>query len=86
MRYFDLMSPQTYISRRLYESVKLHKRCAVELAEDAGLDSSTLSLAMNRRRKVRMNDPRFIRLGRLVGLKKEDIFEPIPMEAKKVSA
>jgi hypothetical protein len=77
MRYEDLMAPQTYISRQLYESLKLSTRRMCDLAADAGLDSSTLSLVMHRRRKVRMNDPRFIKLGRLVGVNKADLFEPI---------
>jgi hypothetical protein len=81
MRYNDLMAPQTHISRQLYESVKLNKRRMCDLAADAGLDSSTLSLVMHRRRKVRVNDPRFIRLGRLVGVSKADLFEPIEKSA-----
>ncbi len=81
MRYDDLMSPKAYISRRLYEGVKLSSRRACHLAAAAGLDSSTLSLALHRRRKVRMNDPRILKLGKLVGLKKSEIFEPIPKES-----
>lgn len=77
MRYDDLIAPQTYISRRFYESVKLSGRTACELAADAGLDSSTLSLVINRRRKVRVNDPRFVELGRILGLEQSKLFEPV---------
>jgi hypothetical protein len=41
------------------------------------VDTSTLSLVINRRRKVRANDPRFLELGRILGLEKAKLFEPI---------
>ena len=77
MRYEDAIAPKTRVSRRFYEAVKLSDRHAVDLAHDSGLDSSTLSLILNGRRGVRLNDPRIVRLGKLVGLKPADIFEPV---------
>lgn len=90
MRTIDEMIPQTYISRRLYESVKLSSRRMCDLAVDAGLDASTLSLVLHRRRKVRLNDPRFLELGRILGLEKTQCFEPVKKvrngRGKKVAA
>lgn len=77
MRTIDEMLPQTYISRRLYESVKLSERYEYDLAEAAGIDASTMSLVLRRRRKVRVNDPRFVELGRILGLEQGQCFEPV---------
>lgn len=75
MTYAELMAPRAFISRRLFERVKLADEHAADLARKAGLSPSTLSLILHRRRMVRMNDPRILKLGRLVKLKKEELFE-----------
>lgn len=71
------MAPQMWASRALFEKVKLSGVHGCDLAEKAGLSSSMLSLWINRRRKVRANDPRILKLGRLVGLKKDELFEEV---------
>lgn len=77
MMYADLMAPKVFISQRLFERVKLSREHAADLAQKAGFSASTMSLILNRRRMVRMNDPRILKLGRLVGLKKDELFERV---------
>lgn len=77
MRYDDLMSPQRYVSRRFYEAVKLSERSSAELSRAAGLGPSMLSHVLHHRRRVRVNDPRILKLAKLLNLKPSEIFEPL---------
>lgn len=75
MRYDDLRAPKRHISQRVFQCVKLSPERAIDLAQKAGFSNSTLSLVLHRRRKVHIDDPRMLRLGKLLGLKRADLFE-----------
>ena len=71
-------SANTRISRRLFEAVKLDRRTARELAVAIGMHESQLSSILHGYRTVKRNDPRMVRLGKLVGVKREELFEEEP--------
>ena len=59
----------TVLTSGMVRAVKLADRTRKELAVGAGLHESMLSMVMRGKRKVRYGDPRFMKLGRLVGLR-----------------
>lgn len=63
------------ISRKLRAAVKLSPVRMYRLAQEAGLHPSTLSKLINGITPARPGDPRILRLGTLLGLKPEELFE-----------
>lgn len=59
----------TVLTSGLIRAVKLADRTRKELAQQSGLHESMLSMALRGKRKVRYGDPRFMKLGRLVGMR-----------------
>ena len=63
------------VSRRLVEAVKLARRPAYAIAWRAKLHPSVLSKLLHGAERVREDDPRVLRVARLVGVRPEDAFE-----------
>ncbi len=63
------------ISQKLRAAIKLSPVRMYRLAQQAGLHPSTLSKLLNGIVPVRPGDPRVVRLGALLGLDPEDLFE-----------
>lgn len=59
----------TTLNPGLIRAVKLSDKKRKDLAAQAGLHDSVLSMVLRGKRKVRYGDPRMMRLGRLVGLR-----------------
>ena len=63
------------ISRKLWEAVKLDPRRDYQIAHEAGLHPSMLSKILNGIEKVEEGDPRVIKLGTIVGISEDELFE-----------
>jgi len=63
------------LSRKFIVSVKCNKLKNYEIAHLAGLHPSTLSRVMNGIERVKRNDPRVIKVGRVLGMNPEECFE-----------
>jgi hypothetical protein len=61
-------------SDRFKAAVLLNKKKAYEIAHEAGIHPSTLSKLMHGIEKVRPNDERIVRVGRVVGLSPKQCF------------
>lgn len=68
------------LSRKFIERLKLSDEPAYTLAWEAGLHPNTLSKLVTGYLKIRPNDERLIRVGRLLGLSAEEVFEEISDE------
>lgn len=63
------------VSQKFREAVKLHPtKKQYQIAYEAGLDSSVLSRILHGYEKLVQEDPRVIRLGKIVGLKPSQVF------------
>lgn len=71
------LPPYTTATQALRDRVKLHARKGYELALEAGLAPSQLSKIIKGTQKVRVGDPRVVKLGKLCGLKKSEVFRPV---------
>lgn len=63
------------ISRRFKAEIKLGATPAYKIAQKAGVDSSTLSKIMCGIVTVKPQDPRVLKVGKILGLKPEECFE-----------
>lgn len=63
------------ISRRLREAVLLSSKRQYEIAHQAGLHPSTLSKILNGIERVKVGDPRVLRLGKVLGIPANELFE-----------
>ena len=63
------------VSRKFIESVKLADRPAYRIAQQARLDSGTLSRIIHGNGRIWPNDRRVLRVGKVLGLDPADCFE-----------
>ena len=63
------------VSEKLIVAIKLSDVPAYKIAQQAELDSSTLSKLICGIDKVKRGDPRVIKVGKILGLSAEDCFE-----------
>lgn len=64
------------LSQKFKAAVKLSSRRAYQIAHEAGLHPSTLSKLLNGIEKVKPGDPRVLRVGKVIGLRPQECFEP----------
>ncbi len=69
------------ISKKLRIAIKLSPVRMYRLAQRAGLHPSTLSKLINGIMPVKPGDPRILRLGTLLGLTPDELFEQAEPEA-----
>ena len=62
---------QTFIIR-----LKLHSDPAYRIAQQADVNPTTLSKLINGAEPIRPDDDRILRVGRILGLEPEEVFEP----------
>ena len=60
---------QTFIIR-----LKLHSDPAYRIAQQAGVNPTTLSKLINGAEPIRPDDDRIVRVGRILGLEPEEVF------------
>jgi len=63
------------ISRELIAAIKLSDKRNYQIAHEAGIHPSTLSKIINGIEKVRCGDHRVLRLGRVLGIPQNKLFE-----------
>lgn len=63
------------ISRKLRDAIKTSDLKSYQIAHEADMTPSTLSRIINGIDLVKPNDPRVLRVARIVGLSPEDCFE-----------
>ncbi len=61
---------QTFIIR-----LKLHSEPAYRIAQMAGVNPTTLSKLINGAEPVRLDDDRILRVGRILGLEPDQVFD-----------
>ena len=61
---------QTFIIR-----LKLHSKPAYRIAQMAGVNPTTLSKLINGAEPIRSSDDRILRVGRILGLEPEEVFD-----------
>ena len=61
---------QTFIIR-----LKLHSQPAYRIAQQAGINPSTLSKLIHGAEPVRFDDDRIVRVGRILGLESDEVFD-----------
>jgi len=61
---------QTFIIR-----LKLHSEPAYRIAQMAGVNPTTLSKLINGAEPVRLDDDRILRVGRILGLAPDEVFD-----------
>ena len=62
---------ETFIIR-----LKLHRDPAYRIAQQAGVNPTTLSKLINGAEPVRPSDDRIVRVGRILGLQPDEVFVP----------
>ena len=63
------------VSKELIAAIKLSKKRHYQIAQEAGLHPSTLSKIINGIEKVRRGDHRVLRLGRVLAIPENRLFE-----------
>jgi len=63
------------ISRTFIVELKLHSEPAYRLAQKAGVNPATLSKLIHGIERVRENDDRILRVGRILGLDPDEVFD-----------
>jgi hypothetical protein len=66
------------ISQKFRTAVKLSNRRAYQIAWEAGVHPNFLSKIINGIERVKPGDPRVIRIGKVLGLLEEEVFESGP--------
>ncbi len=64
------------ISSRFLSALKLHESPAYRLAQRAGVNPNTLSRLINGIEPLRENDPRILAVADVLGLPRNEVFEP----------
>jgi len=62
------------VSEKLKIEIYLNQKRAYQIAQEAGLNPATLSKLLNGIEKVKPNDPRILKVGKVLGLKPEECF------------
>jgi len=69
-------TPQVRVSRKFREAVKLHPYLKqYEIAQAACVNPAQLSRMVRGRQLLRVNDPRALRIGEILGLNPSQVFE-----------
>jgi len=63
------------ISRIFIIRLKLHREPAYRIAQQAGVNPTTLSKLINGAEPVRQGDDRILRVGRILGLEPDQVFD-----------
>lgn len=63
------------ISNKLFTALKTSPIPNYKIAQAAGVHPNWISKAIHSAIKIRPDDPRLIRIGKILGLKMEDLFE-----------
>ena len=63
------------VSQKFIAAVKLNERCAYQIAHLAGLPPTTLSKIMNGIDRVKPGDHRVLAVGKVLGLKEDELFD-----------
>lgn len=63
------------ISSKLFQTIKLNQTPAYKLAFQAGIHPNTLSKILHSALPIKNGDSRVLRLGEVLGLKPEELFE-----------
>ncbi len=63
------------VSKKFIAAVKLNEQRAYQIAHLAGLPPTTLSKIMNGIDRVKPGDRRVLAVGRVLGLKKDELFD-----------
>ena len=63
------------VSEKFKAAIKLHSLKAYQIAHKAGLHPSTLSKILNGIERVAPNDPRVLRVAKVLGLMLEECFD-----------
>jgi plasmid maintenance system antidote protein VapI len=66
------------ISKKFRTAVKLSNRRAYQIAWAAGVHPNFLSKIINGIERVKPGDPRVIRIGKVLGLSEDELFEGDP--------
>jgi len=74
------------VSQKLKAAIKLSPVPAYKIAQDAGIDPSTLSKLICQIAKVKPGDPRVIRVGRLLNIPPEECFQVCSEESQPTRA
>jgi len=72
------------ISRKLIEAIKLSDLKAYEIAHKAGIHPTTLSQILNGIYRIEPEDPRVLRVAKILGLKPEECFSDCPDGGRRV--
>ena len=62
------------ISRRFLVELKLHPEPAYRIAQQAGINPTTLSKLINGAEPIHQEDDRILRVGRVLGLESHEVF------------
>ena len=65
------------VSKKLKAAIKLGDKPAYKIAQQAGLDPSTLSKLLCGISRVRPNDSRILAIGKVLGIPASDCFEEV---------
>ena len=66
----------TKLSRCFLAELKLHPVPAYRIAQQAGINPSTLSKLIHGAEPLRPDDDRILRVGRILGLEPDEVFVP----------
>jgi hypothetical protein len=71
------------LSEELIRAIRFSNKKNYEIAQEAGLHYSTLSRMIHGIERVRDGDPRVLKLGAVLGISTEKLFEPKADEEKE---
>ena len=64
----------TIVSRRFLVELKLHPEPAYRIAQQAGINPTTLSKLIHGAEPIHQGDDRILRVGRVLGLESHEVF------------
>lgn len=65
------------VSKKLRIAIYLHSKRAYEIAQECGMSPSTLSKLLNGIEETKQEDPRILRVGKVVGVPARECFEDV---------
>jgi hypothetical protein len=77
------MEVKNMLSRELIKAIRFSNKKQYEIAHEAGLHYSTLSRMIHGIEQIRDGDPRVLRLGAILGVSRDKLFEPKVDERKE---
>ncbi len=67
------------VSQEFKNALKIYPKPKSTLAWEAGITPNVLNHLINEHMRVKMNDPRLIKIAKLIGFPKDKIFDGIKM-------